>query len=487
MTHSNPTLEQVARLQARSERLQRLREMLKVLIASEARVGPLELGALLEVADSAVAPSLCKAVHQDYGKDGGQQCELPAEPKHTLHRMNCVQWENETADWSWKAIESSVKVLDDVAAPPASEATADPNKCANCGHWIHPPLECGAGCQCQGDAPAAVAQSPEVAPTEPPTDAPDDGDPNPLPECPMCGANGEASVQWVEDRFKYGMDGPKQIELVAVIPLWTCNICGESWTDYHAEDARDSTVRKHLSSRSKSPQEQPTDAPGVVDLEKAAFPIRIRAYPVYELCVRGGDRSWPNSSGSIPEKAVPLSVAQTAVGQAINYQLAERIKAVDVMQDREAETGKKWINALTARVEAAETALATERERADSNFQSCERIKNKLSEAALQLKAERAAKESAEIALAKARNNTQRASDVALRHMLARESAEREAAGLRERLGRWLPNVAQLIDAFKQDAISGNYWSDWDEQQRLELTEIAALIAPPHVGGEEDK
>jgi hypothetical protein len=122
MTHSNPTLEQVAMLQARSERLQRLREMLEVLIASEARVGPLELGALLEVADSAVAPVLCKAVHLDYGKDGGQQCELPAEPKHTLHRMNCVQWESETADWPWKAIESSVKVLDGVAAPPPTDA-----------------------------------------------------------------------------------------------------------------------------------------------------------------------------------------------------------------------------------------------------------------------------------------------------------------------------------------------------------------------------
>jgi hypothetical protein len=94
MTHSNPTLEQVARLQARSERLQRLREMLEVLIASEARVGPLELGALLEVADSAVAPPPPPAPHVHKSTDApGVDLEAAAFDTDSFTQFGCRAWQ----------------------------------------------------------------------------------------------------------------------------------------------------------------------------------------------------------------------------------------------------------------------------------------------------------------------------------------------------------------------------------------------------------
>jgi hypothetical protein len=412
MTHSNPTLEQVAMLQTRSERLQRLREMLEVLIASEARVGPLELGALLEVADSVAAP-----------------------PTPHVHK---------SAAWNPKFCE--------------------------CGQLLVPLTDLTGQLQ-------SMQQTAVAAP--PPTDAPDDGDPNPLPECPMCGANGEASVQWVEDRFKYGVDGPKQIELVAVIPLWTCNTCGESWTDYHAEDARDSTVRKHLSSRSKPPVEQPTDAPGV-DLEAAAFDY------------------WPPGSREDFCRAVPLSVAQAALQEA----------TVEI------EMQFKWVR------DTVQAALGDDK----PPFSAFDAVALLVTA----FKEQRTRAEAAETALAEAAREINCAGPVAHRIRVLRqemqtqvESAEREAARLRNVITKQADACHRIEDELKEANRDRDTWKNRADYlaeldtaglreivQRLACAffryrdregdtqplndmiviagDAAALLTPPHAGGEEE-
>jgi putative zinc finger/helix-turn-helix YgiT family protein len=64
------------------------------------------------------------------------------------------------------------------------------------------------------------------------------------PKCPDCGEHAVSETQ-VEQPFPYG-DGDNQVLLRAVVPVLTCNSCGEQFADARAEILRHEAVCRHL-------------------------------------------------------------------------------------------------------------------------------------------------------------------------------------------------------------------------------------------------
>lgn len=62
--------------------------------------------------------------------------------------------------------------------------------------------------------------------------------------CPSCGKQ-EVSERLVNEGFEYG-SGEKSVVLNVTIPLCSCGNCGLEFTDYRAEDIRNSAVCHHL-------------------------------------------------------------------------------------------------------------------------------------------------------------------------------------------------------------------------------------------------
>lgn len=61
--------------------------------------------------------------------------------------------------------------------------------------------------------------------------------------CEDCG--GRSTLVWRSAPFAY-LDGDKQVELVASIPVWKCANCGDQYTDSQAEDIRHESVCHYL-------------------------------------------------------------------------------------------------------------------------------------------------------------------------------------------------------------------------------------------------
>ena len=62
--------------------------------------------------------------------------------------------------------------------------------------------------------------------------------------CPSCESQA-VSISTKEDRFLYG-DGAKAVELVANVPVLTCEDCHSSFVDESGMEARESAIRQHL-------------------------------------------------------------------------------------------------------------------------------------------------------------------------------------------------------------------------------------------------
>jgi putative zinc finger/helix-turn-helix YgiT family protein len=62
--------------------------------------------------------------------------------------------------------------------------------------------------------------------------------------CNECGA-GSVRLSFKDDHFIYG-SGPDATDLTARVPVWTCNECGDAYTDGVAEDLRHEAVCRHL-------------------------------------------------------------------------------------------------------------------------------------------------------------------------------------------------------------------------------------------------
>jgi hypothetical protein len=157
-------------------------------------------------------------------------------------------------------------------------------------------------------------------------------------------------------------------------------------------EARSERLKQAEHDKHPVPAVQPTDAPGV-DLEAAAFVVPRDVWFV------------DGEASKRAERVVPLSVAQAALQSFADMQGRNSLWWAEKL-----ETERQ------ARKEAERDCKAAERELYDSHGNSWHVLANQ----------QRTRAEAAETALAKARNNTQRASDVALRHMLARESTERK-------------------------------------------------------------
>jgi len=61
----------------------------------------------------------------------------------------------------------------------------------------------------------------------------------PVVSCASCGCVGELTVTNEEDVIQHLHKG----EIRAVVPVWTCNVCGASWTGDVAERIRDAAVK----------------------------------------------------------------------------------------------------------------------------------------------------------------------------------------------------------------------------------------------------
>jgi putative zinc finger/helix-turn-helix YgiT family protein len=63
-------------------------------------------------------------------------------------------------------------------------------------------------------------------------------------ECDQCArATVRQTVQ--EQKFPYG-DGPGQVMLRADVPVWSCETCGDQYTDHQAEEIRHEVICRHL-------------------------------------------------------------------------------------------------------------------------------------------------------------------------------------------------------------------------------------------------
>ena len=66
--------------------------------------------------------------------------------------------------------------------------------------------------------------------------------------CPFCGGMNEASVQNKEEVVDLIMT-PTIINVTSVtvvVPVWTCHLCEQSWTNWVAEDIRTSALLEVL-------------------------------------------------------------------------------------------------------------------------------------------------------------------------------------------------------------------------------------------------
>jgi YgiT-type zinc finger domain-containing protein len=62
--------------------------------------------------------------------------------------------------------------------------------------------------------------------------------------CDQCGSGG-VMERLAEQRFEYG-SGDHRAILVATVPVSECASCGDAWTGWKGEAARDAAVREHL-------------------------------------------------------------------------------------------------------------------------------------------------------------------------------------------------------------------------------------------------
>lgn len=58
-------------------------------------------------------------------------------------------------------------------------------------------------------------------------------------QCPFCAAMNEAQVTNRDDALPL-LDGRT---IIVTVPVWTCLLCQESWTDYVAEEIRERALR----------------------------------------------------------------------------------------------------------------------------------------------------------------------------------------------------------------------------------------------------
>lgn len=58
-------------------------------------------------------------------------------------------------------------------------------------------------------------------------------------QCPSC-ESFDVKEEITVSEFDYGLENP--VTLYASIPVMTCNICKESWTDYRGEQIKDTMV-----------------------------------------------------------------------------------------------------------------------------------------------------------------------------------------------------------------------------------------------------
>ncbi len=62
--------------------------------------------------------------------------------------------------------------------------------------------------------------------------------------CPSCD-NDAARMRYENQSFKYGV-GDETVELTARVPVWTCEACGDQYTDFVAEEIRHAEICRHL-------------------------------------------------------------------------------------------------------------------------------------------------------------------------------------------------------------------------------------------------
>jgi len=62
--------------------------------------------------------------------------------------------------------------------------------------------------------------------------------------CASCGKN-NITISHVEDKFVYG-EGSSSAQLVAIVSMHTCNVCGFQFLDNKAEDSHHEAVCRHL-------------------------------------------------------------------------------------------------------------------------------------------------------------------------------------------------------------------------------------------------
>jgi putative zinc finger/helix-turn-helix YgiT family protein len=76
--------------------------------------------------------------------------------------------------------------------------------------------------------------------------------------CDSCGENA-VHMSFQDQKFKYGT-GDEEVELAIRVPVWTCDQCGDQYTDHVAEELRHAAVCKHL--RRLTPRE-------IIDVRKS--------------------------------------------------------------------------------------------------------------------------------------------------------------------------------------------------------------------------
>lgn len=64
-------------------------------------------------------------------------------------------------------------------------------------------------------------------------------------DCDLCGSANSAVKTFENEEFIYGSGGD-QVALTATVPVWSCHQCGESFTDFEAEEIKHETVCDYL-------------------------------------------------------------------------------------------------------------------------------------------------------------------------------------------------------------------------------------------------
>jgi putative zinc finger/helix-turn-helix YgiT family protein len=63
--------------------------------------------------------------------------------------------------------------------------------------------------------------------------------------CDCCGAEGVSMTYQIE-QFNYKAENGDVVQLAARVPVWTCDACGDQYTDSQAEEIRHESVCRHL-------------------------------------------------------------------------------------------------------------------------------------------------------------------------------------------------------------------------------------------------